>query len=351
MTSSDSTPESSRKRRSEVSDDEELWDEGEFELGSGDFEEGSGDYPEPISTTAGYPGITTTSGAYPDLGFGDPVPCSELATIPCDDIKSGESDFEEVNQKVNETSEEFIDDFKRMSDADSNPIERWCPEPGSSATSVFKVRGEKDGEWLSIIDGELSYELSITMCDTNNGLHHRALTKIAESTEVGEKSEKKSSKKSKRAAKENLKEIKDLPVKPEGYADSEKDMKKALKKFDQYEEEQLKSFTATASDKLTNIKQHLNRDYSGCPEMTIEEYLANYEEMCPNCSPDQATFEKCKAKDPCHCDFKQFDKEIQKTEALKTAADSLAANFQHKLDDLLLEESGLTDLPVFGHNL
>ena len=341
LTSSDSTPDSSRKRRSEVSDDEELWDEGEFELGSGDFEEGSGDYPEPTTTSGTW--TTSTSGAYPDLGFGDPVPCSELATIPCDDIKAGEGDIAKVNQTVEETSEEFVDDFKRMSDADSNPIERWCPEPGSSATSVFKVRGEKDGEWLSIIDGELSYELSITMCDTNNGLHHRALTKIAESAEIGEKSDKKSSKKSKRAVKESLKEIKDLPVKPEKYADSEKDMKKALKKFAEYEEAQLKSATATASEKLGNIKQHLNRDYSGCPEMTIEEYLANYEEMCPNCKPDQATYAECKAKDPCHCNFKQFDKEIKKTEALKAAADSLAAKFQPELDDLLSKESGITD--------
>lgn len=164
--------------------------------------------------------------------------------------------------------------------------------------------------------------------------------KIEEAAADG-KSEKKSSKKSKRAAKENLKEIEDLPVIPEdlGYADAEKDMKKALKKFDEYEEAQLKDFTATASEKLANIKQHLNRDYSDCPEMGLEEYVANYEEMCPNCKLNQATYSDCKAKDPCHCNFKQFENEIKKTKALKKTADSLT-KFQPELDDLLSKESG-----------
>ena len=161
-----------------------------------------------------------------------------------------------------------------------------------------------------------------------------------EEAAVEEKSDKKSSKKSKRAAKENLKEIEDLPVKPEKWADSEKEMKKALKKFDEHEEMKLKDFTATASEKLANIKQHLNRDYSDCPEMSLEEYVANYEEMCPNCRPDEATYADCKAKDPCHCNFKQFEKEIEKTKALKKTADSLAAEFQPKFDDLLSKESG-----------
>ena len=318
---------SSRKRRSEISDDEELtsWGEDGFEPGSGDFE-GSGDFPEPI----------------PDPKP-EPIPCSELSTIQCEEFEAGVSYVEEVNETVEETSEEFVEDFKRMSEGDSNPINRWCPDPGNStAIKVFKVGGKQDGEWLSINTveyGELSYGVTDDMLcgDPTNGLHHRALMKIEEAGEAGEKSEKKSSKKSKRAAKESLKEIKDLPVTPKDYDKREEDMKKALKKFDDYEDQQLKDSTATASEKLANIKQHLNRDYSGCPEMTIEDYVANYEEMCPNCRPGEATYADCKAKDPCHCNFKQFDNEIEKTKALKKTADSLAAK-QSELDDVLSKE-------------
>ena len=158
---SDSSPDSRRKRRSEISDDEELfWDEGEFEVGSGDFEEGSGDYPDP------------------DVGSKpDPIPCSELATMQCDDLITSEGDFKEINEMVEETSEEFVEDFKRMSDpdADSNPVKRWCPEPGSNAANVFKVGGKVNGDYLSISIGNNieSYEDSARFCDRNNGLHHR----------------------------------------------------------------------------------------------------------------------------------------------------------------------------------
>ena len=160
---SDSSPDSRRKRRSEISDDEELlWDEGEFEVGSGDFEEGSGQY----SDTYEIPD--------PDVGSKpDPIPCSELATMQCNDLITSEGDFEEINEKVEETSEEFVEDFKRMSDADSNPVERWCPEPGSNAANVFRVGGTANGAFLSI--NELSYERSMEECQTKNtlGLYRR----------------------------------------------------------------------------------------------------------------------------------------------------------------------------------
>ena len=324
----------SRKRRSSaVSDDEDFF--GEDEFGSGDF--GSGDYPDPD----------------PDNGFGEPIPCSSLSTSPCEDLQVAEDSLEEVNSTNEAISEEFVEDFKRMADADNTPIGRWCPDGGEDAADVFKAGGKKDGDWLSINHGDesFSYESALDLCDPTNGLHKRALLKIKEAAEdlIEEKSEKKSSKKSKRAAKEGVKEIQDLQVAPEGYEESEKAMKKALKKFDQYEEDQLKSFTSTAADKLANIDQHLNRNYSDCPEVPVEEFLANYEEMCPNCRSDESTFAKCKAKDDCHCNFKQFDGTIEETKALKKTADNLVAKFQPELDDLLSKENGILEYSDSGH--
>ena len=311
---------SSRRRRSPaVSDDEDFF--GEDAFGSGDYEdiEGSGD---------------------PD--FDEAIPCSSLDTNACEALQVVNVTLVEISLQNETTSETFVEEFKRMTDAENNPIERWCPDPSEEAAEVFK--NKTNGDWLSINtpDGELSYWDSIEFCDPTNGLYKRALLKIEEAAEdlKPEVGEKKKSKKSKRAVKETVKEIKDLPVTPEGYEESEKAMKKALKKFDQYEENQLKSFTASAAEKLKNIDEHLNRDYSDCPEISVEEFLENYEEMCPNCRSAQSTFKDCKAKDDCHCNLKQFDGEIEKTKVLKKTADKLA-KYQPELDDLLVKENGM----------
>ena len=308
------TSSSRRRRSSAVSDDEDFF--GEDEFGSGDFE-GSG-----------------------DADFDEAIPCSSLSANPCEDLQVAEDKLVATTSEIQVTAEEFVEEFKRMSDADNNPIGRWCPDPSEDAADVFK--NKTDADWLRINDGEFSYDI-MEICDSTNGLHRRALLKIEEAAEnlKPEVVEKKKSKKSKRAVKETVQEIKDLQVTPEGYEESEKAMKKALKKFDQHEEDQLKSFTASAAGKLANIRQHLNGDFSDCPEGDIEDFLKNYEEMCPNCELGQSTFEKCKAKDDCHCNFKQFDGEIEKTKALKKTADNLAAKFQPELDDLLVKEYGI----------